>query len=141
MITVDDIDELAMPRAELYAMASDTGAGESDEDAVRRVNKGIFYAVNKVTTAITNAGYKPEDVSDNAEIKVAACDIAVYRVAARRGAVTEEVRTKYKAAVDYLIDLVNKAIRPDGSNTADEEAIFTVQTREPSLINRLDSMP
>lgn len=129
-----------MPRYELYALASDNGSGENDEDAVRRVSKAIFYAESKVTSAVTKGGFKVDDLADNQEIKVATCDIAVYRVAARRGAVTEEVRTKYTTALSYLKALADNTVTPDGSAT-EEEVVITVQTREPSLINRLDSMP
>ncbi len=133
MITIDDIDALAMPREQILQHASDAGDVLNDTEALSRVQAAIDYAVGVVRSAYSKANLPSPSANDHV-VKTVCVDIALYRIVSRRpGEIVKSIAKNYADALSFLESLFN-------ASGSDETTLVTF-TREPDLINRFNSMP
>lgn len=135
MITLDDIDAIALPRAEVYQLTSDAEGDDTQRNM--RIDYAIAYATAEVESAFNDAGVTlPEDLT---VLKNIAVDIAVYRMFTRRsGEIPKTHQQRYDNSMIALRDIVKRLSVNDSDDSSPSIASFT---RKPTLINRIDAMP
>lgn len=132
MITLDDIDALGIPRAEVYQLASDA---PNDPQRDGRIANAIASAVDVIATAYGNVGKQVPAITIT--LKSIAVDISVYRLFGRRGGEVPQAHDdKFTRALVLLEKLVQEA-----QEESSPDGVITGWSRNPSIINRIDAMP
>lgn len=136
MITLTDIDALAMPREQVLQHASDVGDLQSDTEALARIQAAIEYADGVVRSAYSKAKLQLPSSSDPV-VKTVLVDIALYRIVTRRpGDIAASIASNYAAALQFLENVILES-----TNAGDSATTLTTFTRDAELINRFNAMP
>lgn len=122
---LDNIDE-----AELIRITDDADDGAVNEDVVDQAIAGADALVDSYLAARHSVPMDP--VPDI--VSSLSCDIALYKICARRGRVAETYRTRYEDAVNFLKDAAaGKAVisgaSAAASSSSKDHAQITGSTR------------